>query len=378
MFIASPTLSQLLVQIQQMAQNEQDIFVLLFAEETVMDYPALIKALNEQGIRFFGGFFPGIIHNGKKQEKGVLLLRINAVGVIHIIHDTTSANFDSQQIKDSLSEDKQKSALILVDGLSSKIASFLNHFYNTLGHSFQYLGAGCGSLSLEQKPCLITQEGMLENAAVVCFIDLPMILSIKHGWQSFYGPLIATKTKENIIYELNWKPAFEVYKEIIETLSGYEIEQDNFFEVAKAFPFGMLIEGQEDIVRDPIATTEEGALVCVGEVNSNTVLQVLKGDAHTLIEASEQAALDITQNSTNPLEQIFVVDCISRVLFLQEEFPIELERVQTVVQQELDYAAGIDGVLSLGEISSSGNGMLHFYNKTMVIGAFEKIENEET
>jgi hypothetical protein len=64
-----------------------------------------------------------------------------------------------------------------------------------------------------------------------------------------------------------------------------------------------------------------------------------------------------------------MVDCISRVLYLDNDFSNELNTVKKQLklkQESLD----LEGVLSLGEISSMEGGFLEFLNKTIVVGAF--------
>ncbi|MEL6845597.1 MAG: FIST C-terminal domain-containing protein, partial [Bacteroidota bacterium] len=55
------------------------------------------------------------------------------------------------------------------------------------------------------------------------------------------------------------------------------------------------------------------------------------------------------------------IDCISRVLFLEDQFYRELEAVY-------DSETPLLGALTLGEIANFGKDFLEFYNKTAVLG----------
>ena len=63
-----------------------------------------------------------------------------------------------------------------------------------------------------------------------------------------------------------------------------------------------------------------------------------------------------------------IIDCISRTLFLEEEFPKELAAITEAMPNSDGKETLPQGVLSLGEISSGGDGYLEFYNKTLVVG----------
>ena len=226
-------------------------------------------------------------------------------------------------------------------------------------------------MSLQLQPCILTNEGLLEDAAAICIIDNPIQLSVQHGWQKLKGPFIATKAEKNVIHQLNWQNAFEVYKQIVDDDSGLTIEQDNFFDIAKNYPFGMEVAGEEAIVRDPIMVGDNGELICVGDVNTNTVLAILKGETDELIAFAQKVAADIQEIVLNEtISSIFVVDCISRTLFLQDAFHRELETLKATLMDEQNEELLLTGILSLGEISSRGNSPIYFYNKTLVLGAF--------
>jgi hypothetical protein len=178
------------------------------------------------------------------------------------------------------------------------------------------------------------------------------------------GPLVVTKAEGNVIKQLNWQEALKVYGETIAADCGQIIRTDNFFDIAKGYPFGMIREQDEDVVRDPIACNDQGELICVGEVPSNSVLYILKGDKDLLLQASAQAHYDsLSAVGVNHLEEglSLVMDCISRNLYLEDRFVEELASLR------LKGNAAI-GALTLGEIASYGLGALEFFNKTIVIG----------
>jgi hypothetical protein len=103
--------------------------------------------------------------------------------------------------------------------------------------------------------------------------------------------------------------------------------------------------------------------VCVGEVPVGSFVHILEGQAAQIVAASRTAnarAADALAPSRTP-QLRFVVDCISRTLFLGEGFSAELEALD-------DGRIPLIGVLTLGEIANSGRDFLELYNKTVVVG----------
>jgi len=100
-------------------------------------------------------------------------------------------------------------------------------------------------------------------------------------------------------------------------------------------------------------------------VPENTVLDILKGKSKSLINAAKLAATDSSKLS-GKVKNTLIIDCISRVLFLEDDFSKELIEVKKAIKS-IDSNIIPEGVLTLGEISSQ-EGYLEFYNKTIVIG----------
>lgn len=59
---------------------------------------------------------------------------------------------------------------------------------------------------------------------------------------------------------------------------------------------------------------------------------------------------------------LFLSDCISRAMFLEERFEEELQNIQAKMKYP------VEGALSFGEIASKRNGELAIHNKSTVLG----------
>lgn len=367
MFIAENIISQAIEYWQAQTHKEDQVLMLCIAEHSDLDVSEMIRAFNEEDIPFFGGLFPKIIYGNRQYEQGAILRILPSSKGIHIIKNDPDSGPDEEALQglQKLS-DNTFTIITLVDGLMKNISATLNFIHNNLGENGSFFGGGAGSLSLQQAPCLFTHEGFIQDAAVLCLVDSESSTGVRHGWEKLHGPLVATKTDRNIIYELNWQNAFEVYHDIVSQDAGESFQADNFFDTSKGYPFGIYREGEEDIVRDPIAVTEEGGLVSVGEVPENAVLHILKGESENLIQAAGKAMADSHREGKNP-GAIFLADCISRAIFLEDNFELELNAAQNQISPESGMK--LEGILSLGEIASYGDGTLSFYNKTFVISS---------
>lgn len=368
MYVKNTDVQNLMDVIAKMDVRDEEALCIMLGEKDSLNLPQFIAQLNDLKISFFGGIFPGILYDETKYEEGVILAKFPVLSRPLLVKGLNGDYVelpDLEHIRKKLN--KRYTAMILVDGLTKNIAAFLTRLYDKLAGSVNYFGGGAGSLTLEQKPCLFTAAGLFQDAAVIVFLELECELGVRHGWERIMGPVVATETDKNTITELNWTRAFNVYKGIVEGDSGKEITALNFFDIAKGYPFGMLKQYAECVVRDPIAVGSNGELICVGEVPENSVLDILKGEPALLVKAAGQAAADCEGAKGKKVTHILIVDCISRVLFLENNFSRELREIK-VKMQDIDQKSIPMGMLTLGEISSYGEGFLEFFNKTIVAG----------
>lgn len=315
----------------------------------------------------FGGVFPQIIYENKNYDQGILLVGLPHKPEIKIIENISDLNvsFDEVLDEDILDHD-YKTMFVFVDAFSNRIGGLISGLFNSYGLEINFIGGGAGSLEMIQKPCVFTNQGVLEDAAVLASISNTSSIGVKHGWEDLSGPYKVSHSEGNTIHMLDNRPAFDIYKNIVEKDVGKTIDAENFFEVAKAYPFGISKIGAEKVVRDPIVLGENGELVCVGEVPKNAFVHILKGKPENLIKASHQA-LDIANTSCNSDRSVtFFIDCISRVLFLGDDFQEELN-----VVNEND--ALLFGALTLGEIANNGSEYLEFFNKTAVVALINEL-----
>lgn len=108
----------------------------------------------------------------------------------------------------------------------------------------------------------------------------------------------------------------------------------------------------ESIIRDPFTVGDNNSLRFNAEIPQESFVNILTGDVKSLIKAAKDAKHErFASFSGREISSALVVDCISRVLFLQEHFEKEL----TVIN---DDEKNLVAVLSIGEIANSGKDYL--------------------
>jgi len=335
--------------------------LLLAADANDCRPDALDTWLQSLSVPVCGGVFPQLIHSGRNHTTGYTVIGLPETVSVNHVADLSDPDADYFDAVEQLfpEEALPLSLMVLVDGLARRIGDLLEGVYNTLGSRPIYFGGGAGSLSFQRKPCLFSNQGMLEDQAQITALPWRFGLAVEHGWRRFRGPFVVTAAASNVITALDFQPAFATYRQHIEAMTNARFTPDNFFALAKGYPFGLLKPDGRLVVRDPIAVAGDN-LICVGEVPANSVVCLLRAEPEDLIAAAKHAAEQIPAGDGPAV----LADCISRVLFLGDDFVAELAAVQHGLGQR-----PLFGMLTLGEIANGGDGCLEFYNKTIVLAA---------
>lgn len=244
---------------------------------------------------------------------------------------------------------------VFVDGHSRHVSRLIESISNCYELFPNYIGGDAGSLS-GIKPCVISNRGLLKDAAVFALTEMISGIGVAHDWKPVADPLKVTEADRHTIVSLNWRPAFQAYREVVKIFSGESFDDPGFFQLTKGYPFGIQKLAGEMAVRDPILV-RNNKLICVGEVPVYSLVYILKGDTGSLIagaararQLAEESYRQKIGNSKKP-DTAFFMDCVSRVFFLQSDFDQELKTVQTG-----------------GEIANTRKNCQEFYNKTTVVG----------
>ena len=306
-----------------------------------------------------GCIVPFVVYDTNFYNKGLIAYDLDGNDDFVIAKDMGNFQADKSFFSDT------NSLIVILDGLSSNITDFLEVVFDNSSTNTQVIGCGAGKMTFEKDPVIFDNFNLYENAALVISTDNNLSIGIENGWEVLEGPFLATNTQKNILKKLNFKSAFEVYKEVVEKDCGMKFNDDNFFDIAKSYPLGIIKYDKELIIRDPIIVNDDGSMVLVGDITQNSTINILKGTKDNLIESSGRAVeKSCTKKYNKNPKSLILFDCISRSIFLGDRFEDELKIMKDKIQSNIK----LTGALTLGEIANNGNEYITFYNKTCVVG----------
>jgi hypothetical protein len=368
-FDASGTLEGMLAGIQVSLQESPSSLLVLIAEASATHLEQLPELFSNLPTPVVGLVVPRLLMEGRLLDEGVLILGLRPVIVTRVFNQIDRPGHELQvellQQLEGLND--TLSAMLIVDGTSKGLDDFIQCVHDLLGPDTIVAGFGAGYSDFSPRPSIITSSGLRQNAALLSFIPAPLSVEVNHGWKKLAGPFLVTHAEDNLIHSINYRPALSFYQEAVESLTGERIPSDGFYRYSAYFPFGMEQFEGEFLVRDP--TNHKGnAIECAGMVPANAMVYILQADAKALCEAAGEAAQKLSgkissQCASDNAMHILVIDCISRWMVLGDDFDKELQAIHS----RLPDGAKMIGLLSLGELASSSQGLVQLLNKTTVL-----------
>lgn len=343
--------------------------VLAFVPENT-DSPATIATLQaacrKQALPLGGAMFPSLVAHGHLVNHGAVLLfggdappplLIEASGGprgAELMVEQAADRVESQ-----LSEDAANLLFCVFDGLDPLIADHLDRLYLRLADLVDYIGVNAGSERFVPTPCLFDAERLQQGGMLLQALPNHRGGFLRHGFPTPDRLITVTSATGNRVVQIEWKPALDVYRQLILDQYGVTLDRDNFYSLAVNFPFGILRADGEVLVRIPVALDESGAICCVGEIPSSSVLTLL--DARTKNQDAVQELAEKLRPLSGPDQAMLFFYCAGRRLQRGDDAPAELLKLAPLAP------GGAFGALTLGEIGSiQGSGYPLFHNACIV------------
>ncbi len=180
------------------------------------------------------------------------------------------------------------------------------------------------------------------------------------GWGVFGIDRIITKSRGNVVYEIDGQPALSLYKKYL----GEFAEQLP----ASGLRFPLSIRSDKDdvtLIRTLLAINEtEQSLTFAGDVPEGSITLLMKGNVDDLINGAGKAAKQ-ARHSNGDTGLAVVISCVGRKLLMDQMTDEELE----IVQNTLGENTWMTGFYSYGELAPYNKDFWQckLHNQTMTL-----------
>ncbi|HZW11174.1 MAG TPA: FIST N-terminal domain-containing protein [Phycisphaerales bacterium] len=183
----------------------------------------------------------------------------------------------------------------------------------------------------------------------------------KGGWDVFGPERVVTRSRNNVLFELDGKPALPLYKKYLGERAS-ELPAS-----ALLFPLSLRrTKADPDAFVRTILAVDESAqsMTFAGDIPEGHLAQLMRANFDRLIEGAAESAVMTreTASAAGPCLAV-AVSCVGRRLVLGERTEEELERAAEILPRDSIQA----GFYSYGEISPFASGSCDLHNQTMTL-----------
>lgn len=263
-----------------------------------------------------------------------------------------------------------KHVFVLSDGLNINGSQLVEGMRDALPAGISVTGGLAGDGANFNETLIISDEAYPKSHMLTAIGFYGSNLKIGYGsfggWDSFGIERLVTKANANILYELDGKPALELYKSFL----GEQAQ--NLPSSGLLFPLSMRSSlNQLPVVRTILSVNEaDNSLVFAGDIPEGSQVRLMKANIDRLLDGAATAAgTSLEPLSGKDAELAILISCVGRKLVLKQMVEEEVEGVRSILGDK----AAITGFYSYGEISPFSKGArCELHNQTMTITTFSE------
>jgi len=278
---------------------------------------------------------------------------------------STSSSYDvGLNIANTLKEDDLKGIFILSEGLNINGSKLTQAISSIIPSDIPVTGGLAGDKADFNKTWIISKG--VPHTNCICAIgfygeNINFKYASKGGWDSIGLKRVVTKSKDNILYELDNKPALKIYKRYLGEkaselpasglLFPLEIKQNN--------------NTTESKIRTILAVNEtDNSITFAGDLPEGSIVTLMKANTNRLIHGAGEAAEKLDLNSYDDENILCIaISCVGRRLVLKSKTDEELDAVLDILPKKTKQM----GFYSYGEISPLKSGKCDLHNQTMTL-----------
>lgn len=278
------------------------------------------------------------------------------------ISEMTESFSVGQSMAQALLGDGLSHVLVFSDGLSVNGSELVRSFRSQLPAGVELTGGLAGDGERFQRTLVCADAPARERTLVaVGFYGSRLAVGYGSvgGWDTFGPERLITRSAGNVLFDLDGKPALELYKRYLgEHAAGLP---------ATGLLFPLLLRSENGgVVRTILGVNEaEQSMTFAGDMPEGQHARLMKANFDRLVDGAVAAAEVSLQGQGGRAAQFaLLISCVGRKLVLKQRIDEEVLGIRQILGNQLPFA----GFYSYGEISPHHSGTpCQLHNQTMSI-----------
>lgn len=348
--------------------------VLLFGATAYLDQSAPIQTILNAypNAHVLGCSTSGEIHHATLQDDSLTVAVIRFEKTLLAcagapVRSASTSYAGGQQLAQQLAQPNLQAVFMLSDGLVVNGTALVNGLndglYERIGRHITVTGGLAGDAGRFKRTWVVGNSLPKQHHIVAVGFygeDIEVRSGSNGGWSIFGPERRITRSQDTVLFELDGKPALQLYKEYLGERAT-ELPAS-----AMLFPLAIRREDNapERIVRTILSIEEESqSMRFAGDIPEGKLAQLMYTSPDRLIDGAAQAA-ERSHTPHDATDGVCVaISCVGRRMALGERTEEELE----AVLETLPLRTTQIGFYSYGEIAPDQGGFCDLHNQTMTL-----------
>jgi len=319
-----------------------------------------------------------------KHALAVMLLRIpdSSHAVTAYVRDLKAkgGQESGRELAEKLLADSKETrrvlSLILADALIKDVADLIAGLQERFGRMFPiFAGSASGNIQAHHTYLYFNQNLLMDSALGMLWGGkLSFGLASRHGWKPLGKPRTVTKSRGNLVEEIDGEYALKVYEEYFGS-SAAELKK-NFYLISILYPLGINIEN-EYFLHNVMAIEEDGSLRFQANLKQGSIVKLMLATKESCLQATRDAAEEAKKGLMGPSAEsakestkkfILIFESLSRQMLLSKDPAQEIK----IIKEVFGAGAPIMGLYTYGgqtpfNIGSYYQSQTYFHNQAISV-----------
>jgi hypothetical protein len=342
------------------------------------DFKTVSNILDKRNIAIFGATTAGEFIDGDIEEGSIVMMLLDmnpAYFILEFLEISLETTFESAKKLGQIAKKTfaNPSLIIATGGVfidGEKIIEGITEGFGKYALSedreITVFGGMAGDDLIAEKPIVFTNGKSKDNALLALIIDEDKI-DVRGiatcGWNAIGTTKTVTKSKGNIVYTIDHKPALDMLMKYL----GVAVTLDDKTEIVPFlnswyYPLQLERDNGDTVIRATrFANQKDRSLICTGGVAQGSKIKFSLPPDFDSTETVVAECESIKDNAAQQADALLMFSCVSRHLSFGVLMKEEIEQVQNV------WDAPMVGFFTYGEYGKSKIGKNEFHNNACCI-----------
>ncbi|WP_370097858.1 FIST signal transduction protein [Xanthomarina gelatinilytica] len=339
------------------------------------DWKVISDVLDKKDIVIFGATTSGEFIDGDIDEGSIviMLLDINPEYFKSVFLETgTETTFENaKQIGLIGKETFKNPAFLIVSGwLTEEGENIVEGITEGSGKDVTIFGGMAGDDLSLSGPMVFTKDKSSDKGLLALIIDTDKIEVngiATCGWKPIGTTKTITKSKGNIVYTIDNKPALDMIIKYLGVDYNFDSGKEIVTQIGAYYPLQLERENVAPVMRTAmLANREDRSLICAGNVPQGAKVKFSLPPDFDAIETVIEECNELKDEHQQEADALIMFSCISRHLSFGILMSEEISQVQNV------WNAPMVGFFTYGEFGKSKTGKHEFHNNTCCLVALKE------